>query len=206
MVIHKPPLTYNNFAVGIWGLYTDEQAKNMKEKNITTSKKMYRTGESIEHTEENFATDDNTSIVGDSYKENIYNPVEPRSLFKAQLSERYTGTIKNERANAPILTNPSPDGLFDKNEINITGIYQLGATKVTVYIDNEPYDARLNEADNTFSLNKTVSDGTHKLYVTQTIGGFEGCKSADRFFSINKISENADYLQSIINRIKPPLF
>ena len=177
----------------------------MKEKNINTGKKMYRTGESTEHTEENFATDDNTSIIGDSYKENTHTPVEPRSLFKAQLSERYTGTIKNERPNAPILTNPSPDSLFDKNEVKITGVYQLGATGVTVYIDNLPFEATLNDADNTFSLTKTVSDGTHKLYVTQTIGGVEGCKSADRFFSIKSISENADYLQSIYKKDKTAL-
>ncbi len=205
IVLHKLPLTYNNFAVGIWGLYSDEQAEGQKNKNVETSKKMYRTGESTEYTEENFATDENTSVVGDSYKENIYNPVEPRSLYKAQLAERYTGSYKNARPNAPILVNPFPDVLYDSNTTEISGIYQLGATKVTLYIDNIAYEAKLNEEDNTFSLTLPLNDGTHKLYATQTIDGVESCKTADRFFSINGISENSECLQSIYPKEKTAL-
>ncbi|MBE7019957.1 MAG: hypothetical protein E7411_00795 [Ruminococcaceae bacterium] len=204
-ILHKPPLTYENFAVGIWGLYADDDGMAQKERNITSFEKIYRTGESTEHTEENFATDENTSIVGDSYKENIYTPVEPRSLFKAQLAQRYTGSFKNAKPNAPILINPFPDGFFDKNELTFEGIYQMGADKVTLYIDDIPYEAKLNEADNTFSLTLTLKDGTHKLYATQTIDNLESCKTADRFFSINKPWENGAHLQSIYKNDKTGL-
>ena len=202
IVVHKPPLTYQNFSIGIWGLYNDDAAKAKKEKNITSNKRAYRTGESIEHTEENFATDDNTPFIGDGYKEAHYTPVNPRSLYKAQLSERYTGVINNAKANAPIIVYPKPDKKTEKNEVEISGIYQLGATKVIIYIDNKPYEATLNKETNEFSLNITLDDGVHKIYATQVADGFEGNKTADRFITINKENGNPEYLQSIYTKDK----
>lgn len=194
---HKPPLTYQNFMVGAWGIYNDDDALAMKEKNITSYKKIYRTAPKVEPTAENFATQNGTSMVGDCYKEAEFTPVEPRSLFKAQLAERYTSTIRNARPNAPIIVNPKYDKVTKDNEVTVSGLYQLGATKVTVYIDNQPYDAALNQKDNTYSVKSMLNEGTHKIYATQTINGIEGTKTADRFITVGKSTGNHDYLQSI---------
>lgn len=212
IMVHKPPLTYQNFSVGMWGQYRDTFAKAMKDKNIQSNKSGYRTGESLEHTEENFATDEFTSFVGDAYKESPYTPVNPRSLYKAQLSERYTGVISNAKPNAPVMVYPKPDSFTEKNSITVSGLYQLGAEKVIVYIDNLPYEAKLNSATNEFSLDVSLEDGVHKIYITQVIDGVEGNKNADRFITVKEEKGNPDYLQSIypsyitsmlINDIRP---
>ncbi len=205
IVVAKPPLSYNNLAVGVWGLYGDEDALEQKRRNYSSYKSGYRTGEDDSAPEGSFETDDNTPMVGDGYKESKYAPVEPRSLFKAQLAERFTGSYKNARPNAPILTNPYPDLVQDKTLVTVTGIYQKGAEKVTVYIDNTPYSAVLNEEENTFELTLNVAEGTHKIYATQTIDGIEGNKTADRFVNAKIISENAPYLESIYPKEKMTL-
>ncbi|MBE7029365.1 MAG: hypothetical protein E7405_03855 [Ruminococcaceae bacterium] len=206
IISHKPPLTYQNFAVGIWGNYTDTAASSAKAANIATYQAAYKyvgsNGQEVGPTAANFATSNNTSIVGDSYKESVAGAVNPRSLFKAQLSERFTGTINNARANAPILIDPKPDKETDENQVKISGIYQLGATKVTIYIDNVPYNAPLDPTTNKFEYIATLADGVHKIYATQTIDGYEGCKSADRFVIVNEVYDNHEYLQSVYSMDK----
>ena len=197
IISHKPPLTYQNFVIGNWGTYTDSNAKGIKKTDMTSYERAYRTGSSTIAKEGSFVTSENTSAIGDSYKESVTIPVNPRSLYKAQLSERYTGTIKNARPNAPILVYPMPDKWTDENEIKITGIYEKGATKVIIYIDNNPYEALLNTNDYTFELTRTFDDGYHKIYATQVIDGYEGNKTADRFITVNEGTGNPEYLQSI---------
>ena len=200
IISHKPPLTYQNFIVGTWGTYTDEFATDMKRVDINAYTSAYRTGSSTTPPEGAFATGDNTSAIGDSYKESVTVPVNPRSLYKAQLSERYTGTYKNARPNAPILVHPSPDKNVISNSVEVSGIYEKGATKVLIYIDNTPYEATLNKGDYTFSLTADLDDGTHKIYATQVIDGSEGNKTADRFITVNEENGNPDYLQSIYSK------
>ena len=197
----NPPMDYNNFLIGSWANYTDQSSKNSKEKSYgpTGTGAFWRTASQTSAKPENFATLDGSSLIGDCYKESEFAPVEPRSLYKAQLAERITGNFKNVKPNAPAII--SPRGEFEqmliKNKFTIDGIYQKGAEKVTVYIDNQPYDATLNEKDNTFSLPVELSDGTHKVYATQTIDGVESTKNADRFIIVNRISSsNPEYLQS----------
>ncbi len=197
IISHKPPLTYQNFVVGNWGTYTDKTAQDMKQADIEGYKSSYRTGSSTTYKEENFATSVNTSVVGDSYKESVTVPVNPRSLYKAQLAVRYTGSYKNARPNAPVLIYPTPDNLVDKNTINILGFFEKGASKVLVYIDNIAYEAELDLETNEFRMTKELSDGYHKIYATQVIDGHEGNKTADRFITINEGNGNPEYLQSI---------
>lgn len=194
---HKPPLGYQNFIVGTWGIYNDDISKTQKESNIASYTNIYRTAPKIEPTAEKFATSEGTSMVGDCYKEAEFTPVEPRSLYKAQLAERFTGNIQNARPNAPVIVYPKYDKETKDNQVKITGMYQLGAEKVTVYVDNQPYDAAMEASDNSFVLTVKLNEGTHKIYATQTIKGVEGTKTADRFVTVGKSNGNHDYLQSI---------
>ncbi len=207
---HKPPLTYQNFMVGTWGIYTDASAVAMKETNIDRYAPIYKTTVQEKYSDENFATKDGTPFVGDCYKEAEFTPVEPRSLFKAQLSERITGSIQNARPNAPIIVNPKCDKELSSGRFTVSGICQLGATGVVIYVDGAPWRSDVNSGifnkeDNTFSMEIEVSEGVHKIYATQIIGGVESVKTPDRFVIYgdkNKVLEGqpyagSDYLQSI---------
>ena len=197
MIAHTLPETYQNFMVGVWGVYTDTASESMKAKNIASYKNIYRTKDSYTYQESNFETKAGTPMVGDAYKEAEFTPVEPRSLYKAQLSERFTGTIKNARPNAPVIVYPKSDKVTDEKEVKISGLYQLGAQKVTLYIDDASYNASLKPETNEFEFVITLAEGVHKIYATQTIGGVEGVKNADRFITIGKENGNPEYLQSI---------
>ena len=193
----KPRLTYNNFMIGQWGYYNNPDSLYIKERTLSSKPQSYRTSKYETAPDGVFVTEDGTSFIGDAYKESQFAPVEPRSLYKAQLAERITGNFRNVRPNAPIISNPrgEEEHKLYSNSVSINGLYQKGAEKVTLYIDDEAYDATLN-SDLTYTLNLTLEDGTHKLYATQTIGGVESTKTADRFVIVNNPSANEDYLKS----------
>ncbi len=197
VIVHKPPMTYQNFMVGTWGIYDDQAAKSLKTKFAEVYRKYFRTTDYYNAQNSHYATNEGTSFVGDAYKEAEFTPVEPRSLYKAQLSERFTGVISNARPNAPVIVYPRPDKETKDSMVEISGIYQLGATAVTVYIDNTPHNATMDSSDNSFKLSLSLSEGVHKIYATQVIGGAESTKTADRFITVGKANGNPDYLQSI---------
>ena len=201
---HKPPLTYQNFMIGTWGIYTDNAASYMKKTNIERYTPIYKTSVQESYEDANFATKEGTPFVGDCYKEAEFTPVEPRSLFKAQLSERITGTIQNARPNAPIIVNPKCDKEIMDGKLSVSGICQLGATGVVVYVDGIPWRSEstpgmFNKEDNSFSMEIEVGEGVHKIYATQIIGGVESVKTPDRFVIYGDMNKNKDasYLQSI---------
>ncbi len=196
IIMNKPPMTYENFMVGIWGWYDDKLAADKKQYHIDTSKEIYRTSEQMAPTPENFLDPENSSFAGDCYMESPTAPVEPRSLYKAQLAERLTGNFKNVKPNSPVVASPRGDDVLDTNDVSIKGMFEKGAGKVTLYIDNEAYDAKLNNTDYTFELNLKLDDGVHKIYATQTIDGIESTKNADRFIIVNEENGNKDYLES----------
>ncbi len=197
MIAHKPPLSYQNFIVGSWGIYQDEAAERMKNSNIAAYKNIFRSTSQFTASDSYFSTKEGSSAIGDAYIENEFTPVEPRSLYKAQLAERITGSIKNARPNAPVIVYPRSEKVTDDTLVTISGVYQLGAENVTVYVDNIPYKAMLDEKDNSFTYTLHLENGVHKIYATQTIDGVEGTKTADRFITIGEANGNPDYLQSI---------
>ncbi len=193
---NKPPMTYENFIVGIFGWYDEKFASEKKKHHVETAKQYYRTSEMMEPVPENFREYENSPISGDCYIESPAAPVEPGSLYKAQLAERLTGSFKNAKPNAPILTNPRGEDLLKTHNVSIKGMFKKGAEKVTVYVDNKPYEAKLNNADYTFELILNLDDGVHKIYATQTVNGVESTKNADRFVTVNESKGNFDYLES----------
>lgn len=205
IVAHDVPDTYQNFLVGAWGIYEDPASVNMKTSNVNSYKKIYRTTEFYNAKDSHFETKEGTPFVGDSYKEAEFTPVEPRSLYKAQLAERITGSIKNARPNAPVIVYPKSDKKTDVKEVKISGLYQLGATAVTIYVDDVAYNATLKPETNEFEYTILLNEGVHKIYATQTIGGVEGVKNADRFITVGKENGNPEYLQSIYPSSKTTL-
>ena len=200
IIANKPLLSYNNFLVGVWGIYDTETSAQIKQGHLDGYKNTGYRYEGVDVGPDSaFATNEGTPMVGDIYKEAEFTPVNPRSLFKAQLSERLTGTIKNAKPNAPVIVYPRPDKevLKTDNQVSVNGMYEKGASKVYVYIDDVKYEATLDSSKFEFDTTVALTEGVHKIYATQVIDGLEGNKSADRFIIVgDKGTENPDYLQS----------
>ena len=197
ILANKPPLTYENFLVGMWGNYNNENIKTMNADGYQQS--AYKDSTVEVGPDSAFETKEGTILVGDSYKEAEFNAVNPRSLFKAQLAERFTGNIENAKPNAPVVVYPRPDKEvpLEENKVAVTGVYQKGAEKVYVYIDDAKYSASMSDAKNEFKITMRLTEGIHKIYATQVIDGVEGNKTADRFIIVGeKGDKNPDYLQS----------
>ena len=205
IIVHRPPEPYQNFMIGSWGIYNDPIGVASKKANIQRYIPIYRTTSYYNADPAiHFATKDGSPFVGDGYVENEFTPVEPRSLFKAQLSEKYTGTIQNARPNAPTIINPKYDKTTDEKTVVINGVAQRGAFVVNVYIDDVKHEAKVAD-DYSFTLSVDLNEGVHKIYATQVINGVEGTKNADRFITIGKANGNPDYLQSIYDVSKTSL-
>ena len=195
VIANNPSGDYQNFLVGISGIYPT--ASDLKTSNIETYKGLYKTDSVALASSSHFATTSNTSLAGDAYKEATTAPVEPRSLYKAQLSERVTGSFRNAKPNAPIIVSPMPDDNYTVGTVRIDGFYQKGATAVNLYVDGEKLNATLNSSNNTFTYTVSgLSNGTHKIYATQVIDGVEGNKTADRFIVVNAKGSNRAELSS----------
>lgn len=198
LLAHKLPLTYQNFIVGTWGIY-DGSEENKKYKSDNYQTLAYRDSTVDIGPDSAFATNEGTSMVGDAYKEAEFTSVNPRSLFKAQLAERFTGDIKNAKPNAPVIVYPRPDKEVAKedNKVAISGIFEKGAQKVFVYVDDVKYTASTLSSNCEFKITIRLSEGIHKIYATQEIDGVEGNKTADRFIVVgDKGKDNPIYLQS----------
>lgn len=206
ILANKPPLTYENFLVGTWGDYQNPTIKKMNADGYQFD--AYKDSTVDIGPDSAFVTKEGSPLVGDAYKEAEFNAVNPRSLFKAQLAERFTGTIENARPNAPVLVYPRPDKEvpLEENKVAITGVYQKGADKVFVYVDDAKYTASMNPSKNEFKITIRLPEGIHKIYATQEIDGVEGNKTADRFVVVgDKGTANPDYLQSHYGREKTSL-
>ncbi len=200
IIVHKPPLSYQNFTVGVWGIYDDKKSTQLKQDELEGYQFLaYRYAGMDVGPDSAFETKDGTPVIGDAYKESEFNPVNPRSLFKAQLAERMTGSIVNAKPNAPIIIYPRPDKEVstDKNIVAISGIYEMGAEKVSVYVDDIKYTASIAPDNNEFKITFRLQEGIHKIYATQTIDGVEGNKTPDRFVIVGEPgNENPKYLES----------
>ncbi len=208
IIAHKPSLTYQNFMVGTWGRYLDDASLAQKAKAVSAWTALYHTDNvpAGSASDSFFQTTGETPFVGDAYQEAPTTPVEPRSLFKAQLALRLTGDMKNVKPNAPILVSPKAEAELTDKTVSVSGIYQMGAEKVTVYVDDKATDAVLDSATNTFALSVPLADGWHKIYSTQTINGVEGTKGADRFILVGQDDKgNPNTLLSVYPREKTAL-
>ena len=189
----KPSLNYQNFLIGVFGRYLDSKSMDIKEKNIKSYSNIYRTNTIETGKEEHFKTSSETSLVGDCYIEAPENSVEPFSLFKAQLAQRITGCFRNVKPNAPILVSPKPEDVLFSNNVIIEGICNKEAQNVLIIIDDEFYEAVIDAEKNIFQLVIELKDGYHKIYAVQKVNGVIGTKNADRFITINEVTDHTNY-------------
>ena len=174
------PQTEQNFAVGAYGVYdiTPEQKQvyvNKRYPKFTTptiKTPNYPTTVNYE----------NSPMYGNGYIEAPYNPVNPSSLYKAQLSYRLYGDARvNVKPSAPMLYYPRTDYKTEIYSVEVSGRCDINADKVFVYVDGEKYQAEI-EADkgNAYYLTIDLENGYHDISVTQTINGIESEHNATR--------------------------
>jgi len=204
IIVHKPPLSYQNFSVGVWGIYNGNTSAEIKKQQSDSYRYAgYGDSDHTEGPETAFATEEGTPFVGDAYKESAFAPVNPRSIFKAQLAARFTDNYLNAKPNAPVIVYPRPDKEVEENTITVSGFYEKGAQAVNIYADDIKYEADLNETDNSFSVSLNLTEGIHKIYATQVINKVEGNKTSDRFITVGEgSSENFPFLESNYDREK----
>ena len=129
---------------------------------------------------------------GNTHVENTNYTVEPISLFRAQVAYNQTGAYWNTVPNRPFLQRPMPDTTVDAN-VAITGIHDMFATNVTIYINGNPVEVPLGNVENdfVFSLTANLTPGYHTIAATQTVNGVVSPLTAQR--SVNVRNADGSY-------------
>lgn len=177
IVVGKPQ-TEQNFAVGIFGIFRSDLKNNYLG--------MYNSGfvkPSV--TTPNYpSTQDykGSPMYGNGYIESAYNPVNPSSLYRAQLAYRLNGNATADVApNAPILELPMADSVIESYTLSVSGICDRNAEKVFVYIDGIKREATVaGDGSCKYTLEISHTSGYHDICVTQVINGIESDKNATR--------------------------
>ena len=174
------PQTEQNFAIGVYGLYEIRTAL----KNSYIQKRYYKFTTPTIVTPNYPATQtfEGSPLHGTGYIESPYNPVNPSSLYKAQLSYRlYGDATKNVKPAAPILNYPAYDTKSETYSVTFSGVCDKNADKVYVYVNGEKHEANItNKAYNDYSLTLYLENGYYDISVSQEIGGIESDCNAVR--------------------------
>lgn len=175
-VVGKPQ-TEQNFAIGVYGLFSADLKKNYLGMYNSGFVKPSITTPNYPQTQDYKGS----PMYGNGYIESAYNPVNPSSLYRAQLSYRlYGAATKNVAPNAPILEYPMADSVQDSYAFTVSGIRDRNAEKVFVYIDGTKFEAKLASEGYGFSFEAYLQNGYHDIYVTQVAGGIESAPNATR--------------------------
>lgn len=182
-VVVYQPQTEQNFAIGVSGIYSGEMIDNNKATALRHANAGYVPQPAPQ------ATDIAGSPMGGTgYMDAAKNTVNPRSIYRAQLSERlYGNAVENVAPNAPVVRMPAPDSSVQEpqNQLTVAGTYDAAADEVIVYVDDIPYEAELSGANGyTFLLKLENAAGYHKIDVTQKKNGVESVRSASRFVNV----------------------
>ena len=173
------PQTEQNFAIGAYGIYDITTA----EKETYIKKRYYKFTTPTIVTPGYPATKafEGSPMHGTGYIESAYNPVNPSSLYKAQLSYRlYGDATKNVIPGAPILNYPLYDSKSVSSSVTFSGICDINADKVFVYVDGVQHEAEFAGDGNAYSLTLSLENGYHDISVTQKINGIESAHNATR--------------------------
>ena len=210
LIVGKPQ-TEQNFAVGIYGNYEMDKTAYLHgyKKFVTPSIVMPNYPET--------QVFDDSPMHGNGYIESPYNPVNPSSLYRAQLSYRlYGDATKNVIPCAPILQYPFVDSTAETRTVTFSGVRDRGADAVYVWIDGEKHEATLgNDETCSFTLDIALPNGYHDIYVTQRIGGIESEANATRTVFVQSdepyvapedpnAGENGDETEKIDDPLTPP--
>lgn len=184
-VVGKPQ-TEQNFAIGVYGLFSADLKKNYLGMYSSGFVKPSITTPNYPETQ----VFDGSPLHGNGYIESAYNPVNPSSLYRAQLSFRlYGDATKNVAPNAPILEYPMADSVQDSYAFTVSGIRDRNAEKVFVYIDGMKFEAKLDSEGYGFSFDAYLQNGYHDVCVTQVAGGIESSRNAVRTVRVNGSGE-----------------
>ena len=187
-VVGKPQ-TEENFAVGAYGIYDISHG----EKHLFIDRRYPKfTVPTIETPNYPETVDyENSPMYGNGYIEAPYNPVNPSSLYKAQLSYRLYGDArKNVKPSAPILQIPMPDARSEKSSISFGGVCDVSAEKVFVWVDGEKHEALVTKgASNAFGLTLDLADGYYDICVSQVIDGVESDRCAVRTILVDTVGK-----------------
>ena len=175
------PQTEQNFAVGAYGIFNSyAKAPFLDAYNHDQIKPTIETPNYPET--KNF---ENSPMYGNGYIEAAYNPANPSSLYKAQLSYRLYGDArKNVVPCAPILNYPATDEKIEARCVTVSGVADQSAEKVLVYVNGEKREANIAE-NSAYSLELNLENGYYDVYVTQVIDGIESDRNAIRTFLVD---------------------
>ena len=182
-ILVRKPQTEQNFAVGAYGLYGGSVAGASSYRNWFVKPDV---------TPANYPADKTQSgspLYGNAYIESFFNPVNPSSLYQAQLSYRLTGdATKQISPVSPMLNKPYYDEVVKSSDLTVSGISDMNATKVLVYVDGvkvAEVAPTKTETSSKFSTKVTLQGGYHNVSVTQIIAGFESAQTPTRVVRIN---------------------
>ena len=180
LVVAKPQ-TEQNFAVGTYGIY------QVSVNGYLGGYKKFITPTIVTPNYPSAQSFDGSPMYGNGYIESPYNPVNPSSLYKAQLSYRlYGDATKNVAPCAPILNYPLYDTKSDSYTVTFSGVADINAKNVFVYVDGEKHEAKFSaNGGNEYSLDLNLVNGYHDVYVTQVIDGIESDRNATRSFLVD---------------------
>ena len=192
-IIVAAPQTEQNFAIGVMGIYTGVSA--------TSYLGMYRNySPALVDGKYDTAYFDPQSYSGSplygneaAYIESPYNPVNPTSLYRAQLAWRTAGNAVLVQPNAPILLSPAPDQtIVSDTRIKVEGMYTRGASEIRIYIDGVLQTVSVTMIEDTcsFVAALTVSGGYHTITVEQVIDGTVSRRTAERIFYVSNGDES----------------
>ncbi|MBQ9116586.1 MAG: discoidin domain-containing protein [Clostridia bacterium] len=177
IVVGKPQ-TEENFAIGVYGIFKNDLKNNYlgmyKNGFVKPSVTTPNYPETSDHK--------NSPMYGNGYIESAYNPVNPSSLYRAQLAYRLNGNATIGVApNAPILELPMADITVKSRTLTLSGICDSAAEKVYVYIDGIKNEATLaTDGSCAFSFDALPENGYHDICVTQVINEIESPHNAIR--------------------------
>ena len=186
-IVVRKPQTEQNFIIGTYGLYGKTGSKGSYDSLFVkpdVAPADYPTAKS----------QTGSPFYGNGYIESWYNPVNPSSLYQAQLSYRLAGhAAKNVTPISPILQYPLHDEVVKSSELTVSGVCDINAGRINIYIDGKlagdclPTDK---SGSVVFSKKLTLTGGYHTLQITQMFGNVESAPTAVRVIRINNGDAN----------------
>jgi len=186
-IVIRKPQTEQNFIVGAYGLYGSTGSKGSYDSlfvkpDVTPAD--YPTAKS----------QTGSPFYGNGYIESWHNPVNPSSLYQAQLSFRLHGNATVDVTPiSPILQYPLHDTTVRSSELTVSGVCDINAARIHIYVDGKLVADCLPEDKNgavIFSKTVPLTGGYHTLYVTQVFGSTESAPTATRIIRINNGDAN----------------
>ena len=174
-IIIRKPQTEQNFAIGSYGVYGGSISGKSNYKN------WYVAPDVIPPDYPELKTESGSALYGNGYIESFFNPVNPSSLYQAQLAYRLNGNALDiESPISPILNYPIYDETVINSTLTVSGICDIMAEKILVYVDGEKAAEATIGSNTNFNIDLALENGYHEISVTQIISSKESAKTPIR--------------------------